>query len=63
LPRGEEVADNLGHRVGDGGQKEGAAVNSSDSNIPGVLIVALVLVVLLTLLLGSMGPDAVRVFR
>ena len=38
-------------------------MNSSDSNIPGVLIVALVLVVLLTLLLGSMGPDAVRVFR
>jgi hypothetical protein len=43
--------------------KEGAAVNSSDSNIPGVLIVALLLVVLLTLVLGKMGPDAVRVFR
>jgi hypothetical protein len=38
-------------------------VNSNDSNIPGVLIVALLLVVLLTLVLGKMGPDAVRVFR
>jgi hypothetical protein len=38
-------------------------VNSSDSNIPAVLIVALLLVVLLTLVLGKMGPDAVRVFR
>lgn len=38
-------------------------MNSNDRDIPGVLIVALVLVVLLTLMLGSMGPDAVRVFR
>jgi hypothetical protein len=38
-------------------------VNSNDSNIPAVLIVALAVVVLLTLLIGKMGPDAVRVFR
>ena len=38
-------------------------MNSNDSNIPGVLIVALLVVVLLMLFLGATGPDAVRVFR
>jgi hypothetical protein len=38
-------------------------VNSNNTNIPGVLIVALLVVVLLMLFLGATGPDAVRVFR
>jgi hypothetical protein len=36
---------------------------SEDTKIPTVLIVAMLAVVVMLFLIGSMGPDPVRVFR